>query len=209
MILFLLFLPFCICVGLNLNNRKLFFIKSSISYNSLPNNHTKKVYQYDESFNDLVDDSNEQFNEQNLSDKQPPREHFDLSANTVTLCGRIGFIAEPHVFENGVKSLRLSIATSDRSRNGMIRTDWHKVVLYGVGNVDYIYSRARVGDRALAIGQLRYYQPQNSDGLNRAKVAEVCVNSTRGGHTFILMPKNPLTMEKTYEDNQQIYPDNY
>lgn len=118
-------------------------------------------------------------------DMMPP------TVNNVTLCGRIGFVDQPVLLGNGYKALKLAIATSERGRMGMVKTLWHKVVLYGQGNVDYVHSRARVGDRALVVGTLTYYSPQQSEGSQyRAKVAEVAVRTRGSGHSFILLPKN-------------------
>ncbi|GBE60637.1 single-stranded DNA-binding protein [Babesia ovata] len=128
-------------------------------------------------------------------------EGMSPSLNNVTLCGRIGFIDQPVSLGNGNKALRLSIATSDvsmsvlfnslkRGRMGAVRTSWHKVVIYGQGNVDYIQSRARVGELALVVGALSYYTPQTPEGMPyRAKIAEIAVRQRWSGHTFILMPR--------------------
>ncbi|CDR94189.1 single-strand binding protein, putative [Babesia bigemina] len=136
-----------------------------------------------------------------MDDAPRAPEGMSPTLNTVTLCGRIGFIDQPVSLGNGNKALRLSIATNDvglsvwfnslkRGRMGAVRTSWHKVVIYGQGNVDYIQSRARVGERALVVGALSYYTPQTPDGMPyRAKIAEVAVRQRWSGHTFILMPR--------------------
>ncbi|KAG6440181.1 Single-strand binding family protein [Babesia bovis T2Bo] len=73
---------------------------------------------------------------------------------------------------------------------GTTKTQWHKVVVYGQGNVDYIHNKARVGDRALVIGSLSYYTPQSTDGSTyKAKIAEVSVKLRGAGHSIILMPR--------------------
>eukprot|EP00375_Theileria_parva_P002723 XP_765404.1 hypothetical protein [Theileria parva strain Muguga] len=148
MIFVFLFYNFCCCFALRTSphSRKLFFINSSPPLQF--NNRIQKLYEYDESFNDLVDnyesqEDSQHYQEGSFQQKEVPRDHFDLSANSVTLCGRIGFIAEPTVFPSGFRALKLSIATSDREKDGIVKTQWHRVILYGNRNVDYVYSRAR------------------------------------------------------------------
>ncbi|GFE54822.1 single-stranded DNA-binding [Babesia ovis] len=112
------------------------------------------------------------------------------SVNTVTLCGHIGYIDQPVTIANGYKALRLAVATNERGRMGATKTQWHKVVIYGQGNVDYVHSKARVGDRALVIGSLSYYSPPSQDGSTyKAKIAEVSVRLRGAGHSIILMPR--------------------
>uniref|UniRef100_A0A3B0N8U2 Single-strand binding protein family n=1 Tax=Theileria annulata TaxID=5874 RepID=A0A3B0N8U2_THEAN len=200
MILLSLFLSFCCCITLRTSpySNKLFFIKSNLPLKY--SNRIQKLYDYDETFSDIVDnfdpgEDSQPYQDEGFQEKEPVRDHLDLSANSVTICGRIGFIAEPK-----------------RMRTGLVSTEWHKVMLYGIRNVDYVYSRARVGDKALVIGRLRYYQPQNleTNGVNRTKIAEVYVNSSRGGHTFILMPKISTNLDNNFiSANQQIYPNNF
>ncbi|GIX63186.1 single-stranded DNA-binding protein [Babesia caballi] len=146
-----------------------------------------------------------------MDDEPRNSDPMQPTVNTVTICGRIGFIDKPVSLGNGFKALRLAVATNERGRMGAVKTLWHKVVLYGQNNVDYVQSRARVGDQALVVGTLSYYTPQSQDGTSyRAKIAEVAVRYRGAGHSFILMPRSrqpgddysdPGVEEETYSYN--------
>ncbi|KAK2195610.1 bifunctional Primosome PriB-single-strand DNA-binding/Nucleic acid-binding [Babesia duncani] len=134
-----------------------------------------------------------------------PKERMDLSVNIVTICGRIGFISTPYTLDNGVQCLRLAVATSERLRSGAVRTEWHKVKLYGGRNVDYIASNARVGDRVMCVGSLKYRMlPQNSENESRyaTKIAEISVSTGSGRQTLIIMPRN--TFGNIHNSNEMI-----
>lgn len=162
---------------------------------SFPSNESLRRYKANaESFDAVEPEVNPDYQEGmvNYGGDDPARvqDMMPPTVNTVTICGRIGYIDQPVSLGNGYKALKLAIATSERGKMGTIKTLWHKIVIYGQGNVDYIHSRTRVGDRALVIGTLTYYSPPQPEGSQyRAKIAEVAVRSRASGHNFILMPK--------------------
>lgn len=102
------------------------------------------------------------------------------SYNCVQILGNVGFIGETKIFENGGKSVTISVATSRggyTAKDGTTipeRTTWHTVVCSNA-LADVVQNYVNKGDRIFIAGELqsREYLAQNGE---RRVVTEVRAN---------------------------------
>lgn len=94
------------------------------------------------------------------------------SVNKVILVGTLGRDPEVKTFNNGVKLVNLSIATSEtwRDKNSgerKERTEWHKVTISNEGLAKVAEQYLKKGSRVYLEGQLETRKWQAQDGTDR------------------------------------------
>ena len=102
------------------------------------------------------------------------------SFNSVQILGNVGFVGETKIFENGGKTVTISVATSRggfTAKDGTVipeKTTWHTVVCSNA-LADVVQKYVNKGDRVFVAGELqsREYLAQNGE---RRVVTEVRAN---------------------------------
>lgn len=115
--------------------------------------------------------------------------------NKVMLIGNVGDKPEVRKTANGKSVTNISIATSenwnDASGQQQTRTEWHKVVFYGV-RADIVGEHVKKGDKLFVEGSIRTSQWKDKSGQDRF-TTEVIAKSLE-----FLTPKNTKTEPKPF-----------
>ncbi|AFZ80623.1 signal peptide-containing protein [Theileria equi strain WA] len=179
--------------------------QSAFVYSNLPRLTLKsngRLWMSDDSMpDDFFSNENQHYFNQDNDFSRDRQNLRGYTVNQVTILGRIGHIHDPISFNRG-KCIKLSVGTSERMKNGVAFTDWHRVIVYGDRTVDYISNFANVGERVLIIGSLRYFQ-MNSDGADNSfrKIAEVAVNTYNDAHKIIFLSKKMRESNGQFEES--------
>ena len=101
--------------------------------------------------------------------------------NQVTLIGHLGGDMEQRNLKNDGKVANLNVATDasykDREKDEWVnRVDWHRIVTYQTGLIDYLSGKATKGKPVLIQGQLKTRSYEDSSG-NTKWTTEVLVGS--------------------------------
>lgn len=97
--------------------------------------------------------------------------------NSVQLIGRLGIDPEVKTFDNDKRMVRLSLATSEKYRNGdgemVENTQWHNVVAWG-HTAEIAEKYLKKGQEVALRGKLQTRQYDDKDGQKRYVTEVVC-----------------------------------
>lgn len=96
------------------------------------------------------------------------------SLNKISLIGNVG--SKSDIKQNGeMKVINLSLATSDKKKDGKEDTQWHRLVAFGA-TADVIDQYVHKGQRLYVEGKLVYGKYSNKEGVE-IKTADIIVNN--------------------------------
>lgn len=97
--------------------------------------------------------------------------------NSVQLIGRLGIDPEVKTFDNDKRMVRLSLATSEKYRNGdgemVENTQWHNVVAWG-RTAEIAEKYLKKGQEVALHGKLQTRQYDDKEGQKRYVTEVVC-----------------------------------